>query len=338
MRLALRRRPDLEPIDAPLEDPAPVATGGHQAASTWSTRFATAGLFICLALGPVGAVAGIGAIMHRPEPASSGPAVVADQSNERAIAGEFAQRVVVAWLTATRDNADALNTLVKNVHMVRLPEKGFEVAEPAVARVVDVDGTWSVTIAATVTDARGEAARRYYQVPVTVSGDVVAALTLPAIVSPPIVGQATSREYRTNIDSSSPVGVTVRQFLAAYIAGAGDVSRYMTPGVALTAVQPAPFTGVQLDDLRATADIDTRATPPDGQRLQLLVAATAVVTDQQNSTLEYALTLTARAGRWEITAIDQAPVLEPKTPADQSTQGVSGPAPSANSGTSTTTP
>jgi hypothetical protein len=61
-----------------------------------------------------------------------------------------------------------------------------------------------------------------------------------------------------------------------------------------------------------------------------------VVTDQQTANVAYALTLTARAGRWEISAIDPAPVQQqPQTPAATS---ATGPAPARPSGSAPTTP
>ena len=38
--------------------------------------------------------------------------------------------------------------------------------------------------------------------------------------------------------------------LPSSLTGAGDVGRYLTPGVTLVALTPAPYTSVRLDDLR----------------------------------------------------------------------------------------
>jgi len=58
-------------------------------------------------------------------------------------------------------------------------------------------------------------------------------------------------------------------------------------------------------------------TPADGQRMRVLATAAAEVTDTQSANVTYALTLAARAGRWEITAIDPTPAFTPQAPADQ---------------------
>jgi hypothetical protein len=79
-----------------------------------------------------------------------------DDSNEQAMAGEFAQRVVLTWLAATREGPEDLLALVKDAQLAFLPEQPFTATDLTVARIEDADGVWSVTVAATVTDARDE--------------------------------------------------------------------------------------------------------------------------------------------------------------------------------------
>jgi len=307
--LSLRRRPaesELGEEQTPTDLP-PIATGTHQAASAWSTKLASAGLLTCLVLGPVGAVAGALALTQAAAPSAPAPVTTADLSGERSVVGEYAQRVVTTWLTTTSDNADALAAMVADAQLVAAADEPFTVADVTVADIEQHDGVWSVTVAATVTDVRKQTARRFYQVPVTYTAGSVTALTLPTPVAGPSTTTGSASEYRAHVDTASPIGQTVSEFLAAYTAGSGDVARYITPGVALTAITPAPYTAVKLADLRALADVDGAAAPSDGQQLRVLAIATGVVTDTQSSSVSYALTLTARAGRWEITAIDPAP-------------------------------
>jgi hypothetical protein len=262
--------------------------------------------------------------------------VVADQSNERAVVGQFAQQVVVTWLTTTQEKPDALLALVKDAQVSGLSQTAFTVNDPAVSGITFVDGTWSVTVAATITDAHKTTTRRYFQVPVRYHDGSVTALTLPAPVSPPPVTIGSTNGYRAQVDLTAPLGQTVGQFLTAYIAGSGDVSRYLTPGVELTPLTPSPYTSVRLSEIRAAGSDQPPATvPQDGTRTRVLALGTAVVTDQQTANVAYALTLTARAGRWEISAIDPAPVQQPQTPAATS---ATGPAPARPSGSAPTTP
>ena len=319
--LSLRRRrvdADVdvaEPEAQPDDDLSPIADGAHQTSTHLAARLAGVGLMICLFVGPLGLAVALLALSSVSSIPPAASVTVTDRSNEQATVGEFAQYVVVTWLTSTQDHPDALLALVKDAQASTLPRSPFTVKDPSVARITQADGTWSVTVAATVTDVRQVTARRFFQVPVRLDAGAVSALTLPAAVSPPLVAPAASSDYSTQMDSTGPQGQTVTEFLGAYLTGAGDVGRYLTPGVSLTALTPAPYTSVRLDDLRGATTVPATTAPQDGQRLRVLATATAVVTDQQSSSVTYALTLTARAGRWEINAIDPAPAFTPKTPA-----------------------
>ena len=341
--LSLRRRArsdDPPTGEQPDGDLPPIADAVHQSTSALAAKASTAGLLACLVLGPVGAAVGGLALVQGTGTTPTQSAPVMNQANDRAVVGEFAQRVVLTWLTSTQDSPDQLLGLVKSAQLSALSREAFTVKDPAVAGIAQSDGTWSVTVAATVTDARKNTARRFFQVPVRLNGSTVMALTLPAPVSPPQVASAPSSEYRSQLGAASASGQTVTQFLTAYLAGAGDVSRYLTPGVSMAALTPAPYTAVRLDDLRGDTEDLEAVTPKDGQRMRVLAYATASVTDKQTSSVAYALTLTARAGRWEITAIDPSPAFahQAPDPAEGSAQPtISGtPTPSGTSSATTT--
>lgn len=342
--LLRRRTPaDVDVDEQLVEDLPPIADGAHQTGTQLAARAATVGLFACLALGPLGFAAGGLALAQAGSAPPAQQQVQADQTNEQAVVGEFAQRVVIAWLGATQDHPEALLSLVKDAQFSTLPREAFTVRDATMARITQADGTWSVTVAATVTDARKVTARRFYQVPVRLADGTVSALTLPAPVSPPPVAPAPTDAYREQLDVTGPQGQAVTQFLAAYLTGAGDVGRYLTPGISLESLSPAPYTAIRVDDLRADTATDPARAPRDGQRLRVLATATAVVTEQQSSGVAYALTITARAGRWEITAIDPAPAYTPKTPVADPATGTTpassetgSPAPSGTSPASST--
>lgn len=317
LTLSLRRRvsskeeDDLE-LEDELVDPearAPVADGRQQTTSTLATKAATFGLLTCLALGPVGAAVGGLAFLQGSQPVTAPPTTLVDQSNERAAVGQFAQQVVVTWLTTTQEDPDALLALIKDAQIAGLSRTAFVVDDPAVAGITFVDDTWSVTVAVTVTDVNETTERRYFQVPIRYAEEGLMALTLPTPVSAPPVAVSPATGYRTQVDTTSPLGQTVGQFLSAYTAGAGDVSRYLTPGVFLAPLTPAPYTELRLSELRAAGEQPTD-TAQDGTQIRVLALGTAVVSDEQTSNIAYALTLTARADRWEISAIDPAPVQQ----------------------------
>lgn len=289
-------------------DVAPIASAATQVANGWTTKLLTAGIFVCIGLGPIGAFVGAAAYNKSSQPPVSAPAVADGLAGERAAAGEYAQRVVTTWLTATREDAEALNGMVADARLASFADEPFEVADPAVAGVELVDGAWAVAVAVTVTDVRDVQARRYFQVPVSFVDGAATALMLPTpIAGPSILTGAATNLYRSRVDLASSPAQAVTGFLGAYLTGTGDVARYVTPGVNITGLEPAPYTQVDLTDLRTSTDFDTSVAPVDGQEARLLAVATASVAKDQSVPVAYALTVTARAGRWEITAIDQAP-------------------------------
>src|ERR1035437_4317177 len=73
-------------------------TGGPALA----TKAATVGLWAMLLAGPAGLLVGGVALVSVAQPASRDAVTSVDQSRDRAAAGEFAQRLVVTWLTSSR--------------------------------------------------------------------------------------------------------------------------------------------------------------------------------------------------------------------------------------------
>lgn len=316
------------------EESTPFASGPQLAVSTIATKVATVGLWACLLMAPAGLVLGGAAVLQAPGQTAPAEAALVDSNDERAVAGEFAQRVVVAWLGATREDSDELSSLVTDADLLILPEDPQPVSDLEVAGIEQVDQAWSVTVAATVTGAKDVTQRRFYQVPIMVSGESVTALSLPAPVTGPVVAASPKLDYREPLSGDLVVSDTVAQFLAAYLGGEGDVARYLSPGSEIPAIEPPVFSEVTVQDLRGSTELIPGSVPDDGDTVQVLVIANGVVSKTQAATVTYALSLTARAGRWEITAIDPAPALSPQS-ADLSPDGLGG---TNDSTESTTTP
>lgn len=286
----------------------PVSSGHAQVTSTLATKAATVVLWCALLLGPLGAGLAGWALYQPSSPPPAPVSTVAEDPDERATASEFAHRVVTAWLTASRTAPEELEALVENPTPVPLTPQAFTVEDVSTAGIVPAGGgVWSVTVAATVTDESDERHRRYLQVPVMVVGDSVTALSLPAVISAPVVARPPASTYRHQATSTSPVSLSATGFLAAYLTGSGDLSRYLTPGVEITPVNPPPFVAVDVVEVRSTTSVDNSAAPDDGQRLQVLVVASGTVAQEQTLTTSYALSLTSRAGRWEVSTIEAAP-------------------------------
>jgi Conjugative transposon protein TcpC len=297
-----------------VADPDPAVVGhqwtmGNQLASVATTFL----LWVAIALGPTSFAVVMWQASH---PASTSPTAVGlspESQAEQLVAGEFATRVVTVWLSASRGQEDLVRTLLPVASSQLLPPVGMTVADAMpVAYTGSGGGVWTVTVAATVSDAR-MTARRFFAVPVKVAGTTVAAIAMPAEVpSTAVAAAAPALDYSVTVPSSSSVSATSAEFLAAYLTGAGDVARVVSPKAPIVAVQPAPFTAVELSAVTAHSAIP--ASPADGARLEVLVTASAHVGDQQQVSVQYPLTLTARAGRWEVSLVRPAPLLASKQP------------------------
>ncbi|WP_432498826.1 hypothetical protein [Kineococcus gypseus] len=203
--------------------------------------------------------------------------------------------------------------------------------------------TWQVTVAADVEEpgADGEPVmvRRYFAVPVLQRGGTGAAvagegtpqpqheyqvvralraLMLPQPLAGPASGEGAELDYDQQVNPAGSLATSVGQFLAAYAAGAGDVTRYVIPGAPISAITPAAYTDVQVQSVLAREGEASSDEPADGQRAQVLVTATLITFERQQSTAQYALALTARGGRWEISALEPVPALVPPTGATAS--------------------
>ncbi|MEW1889860.1 MULTISPECIES: conjugal transfer protein [unclassified Streptomyces] len=160
-----------------------------------------------------------------------------------------------------------------------------------------------------------------------------AATSLPAEVNAPAAAEHGDLAYGSDrgVSADNPVTDTVSRFLAAYLTGQGELNRYVSPGLQVAAITPAPYestllTGVR-DDQPADSD-DADAVPEDGTQRHVLVSVSAT-TGGQDYLLSYALTLTTRDGRWEVASFDTAPALSPDQTGPVADKA--GPAPDASS-------
>lgn len=300
--------------DGSVETPAGEGhawTGG----SKLVTRMVTVGLWIALVAGPVGL-----ALAATPSTAPTGQdartaGLSSTDLSARLRASEFAERAVVTWLTASRDTREQAEALLGFDLGPSLPASPPTVEWSAVAGITAAGrDVWSVVVGAEVGPANvanassspeAQPQRRYFQVPIVVNDQHgVAVQGLPALVPGPSIGPARATGYRFQVAGTSAVGATVTEFLAALLTGSSALGRVLAPGVSMDPVSPAPYDSVTITELAATSE--PPQTPADGTEVRVLVTATATSTAGP-AAMQYPLSLRARAGRWEITAIDLAP-------------------------------
>mgnify|MGYP001943499359 CR=1 FL=1 len=351
MKLSWRGGSDTDPKAAPADDTGIPdgdvrLQGQWTGGSKWATRGATGLLWTALACGPLGLMLGGVAFLTAPTSASAQTEQVADTASEQVAAEQFAEHFVVTWLTTPRGEETALAPFV-DISRIALPEVPWMVSNPAPAALVqNGPGRWAVTVAATVTTPAAEGqdpaqvpppARRYFTVPVLYDAGALIAEALPAPVAAPASAEAGQLGYRYNLSAQHPASTATAEFLAALLTGTGDVTRYVTPGTQIQAITPAPYTEVLIRDLDVDVEpADLPEDPDNGDELHELVTAEARSSTGQAISVQYALTLTAREGRWEVRSMEPAPRQAADQPAATTAPAPtsSAPAPSTNATTS----
>lgn len=308
-------RTDPDVPEESLGEPNPQAT--FTTGSRMAGRAVQVGLAVAIACGPAAIV--WRALTPSPTPVMTrANGMDAKLMSRRSVAAETAATWVQAWLTTPTDKAAQLQGFYPE--QVGLPPVASRAANVRVAEATaSAPSTWVVTVGADVTPPQGAAGRRYFQVVVAVDGGpghvAASPVTLPAPVpAPQQLNDAPRGAYTVTVTPGSPLAAAVQAFITAMLTGTGDVSRYTTPGVPLRPVFPAGagYASATVVSIQAdhTAPGTVTADPPrDGATVSVLVDALLLEKGAPSgSGLEssYPLTLTARGGRWEISAIDTA--------------------------------
>ncbi|MET9427887.1 conjugal transfer protein [Streptomyces sp. NPDC003036] len=332
-------------IDEGPQDVAGWSTGA-QANLSVAIRWAAWGLLI---LGPLLGTAAYLSAPAQAGPSQKRPAATAPAATGAQGAAGFAQLFAAAFIEAGEDDQAKLAAYYPDATGLRLEgDSGRRrVEQLTVVRLRQTaPGVWAVTVAARITDTKASArpphqedkddtktasAVRYFQVPVatapTASGaNGYTALAMPAEVAAPEQIRAPALIYGPMRPAlpTDPRTQAVTEFLSAYLTGSGELDRYLAPGTKLSAIAPAPYTGVAVDTLAIEGEKGTEpvtTVPGDGTTLRLLVAARATGHDEVRVPLTYALTLKARAGRWEIASLDGAPTPAAGAPATPAVPG-----------------
>ncbi|NNN37752.1 conjugal transfer protein [Streptomyces sp. S3(2020)] len=295
----------------PQEAAAPMAAGVELHAMRRRVRLSRVVLWALIAAGPIALGLSLTSISASSAVAAAAPdpptatvrttAVPADPSG-------YSQLFINTWLRSSADDlASAQARLAQSMAPnVELPDpvpdaQSTPVSVTAVRSAQSAQGVWSVTVAAQYADGRV----RYYAVPVAAdrAGTSFTVTGAPGVVAGPVRAEAPTSVYGVRVpegDLSSAVG----EFLAAYLSGAGEVERYLAPGVELTAVSPAPYTAVVVQEVSAVQEAAAGTqVPADGTKVGVLVQVEARDADGRWP-LAYELALASRSGRWEISAME----------------------------------
>lgn len=295
------------PTETDTPDPGPAVDR-----QVWITRALRAVIIAALVCGPIAVLLWL-ATSAAPDTA---PATVKDEPGPvidlaaQTEAADFAREFVVAWLEADRETDLQRYVDTESIMLPTAPAYSAHDASPSsITRVGDgPTATYAVTVSADVQLFGSEQppTRRYFSVPVRISDSAVRAATLPAEVAAPSTDLEVKLGYRYPA-SAHPIAGSVGDFLSAYLTGDGDVTRYTAPGARIAPITPAPYIAVQTTEILSTKDLVTDGNPTDGTTVQVLASTSQSVTDATSVSGQYALTMTLRAGRWEVAALDPAP-------------------------------
>ncbi|MEH0424695.1 conjugal transfer protein [Streptomyces sp. B21-083] len=289
-----------------------MAEGARLEAMRRRVRLSRLALWTVIAAGPIALGVAVTSTPTVVEAATAARSAAVRTTMVSADPAGYAQVFVDAWLRSSADDAlSAQARLAQSMAPdVELPGPAAGVqpvprSVTAVRSAQRASGAWSVTVAAQYADGR----LRYYAVPVSAdrAGASFTVTGSPSVVAGPAPAEAPTSPYGVSVpqgDLSSAVG----EFLTAYLAGAGEVDRYLSPGVRLTAVSPAPYTAVTVQQVSAAEEAAAGQVPADGTKVRVLVQVEA--RDAQGRwPLAYELALTARSGRWEVSALESGAIL-----------------------------
>ncbi|WP_405969058.1 conjugal transfer protein [Streptomyces sp. NBC_00988] len=290
------------------EAAAPMAAGARLEAMRRRVRLSRLAVWTVIAAGPVALAVAVASTPTTVEAATPDTPASVRTVAAAAEPGGYAQVFVSAWLRSSADDeTSAQARLAQSLAPgVELPDPAAG-AQPAPLSVTAVrsaqrsGGAWSVTVAAQYADG----SVRYYAVPVVAggAGASFAVTGAPGVVAGPDHIEAAKSPYGVSVpdgDLSSALG----EFFAAYLTGSGEVNRYLAPGVTLSAVSPAPYASVSVQQISAAEQTAAaEQVPADGTTVRVLVQVETRDTGGRWP-LAYELTLRARSGRWEVAALE----------------------------------
>ncbi|MFK0223705.1 conjugal transfer protein [Streptomyces vinaceus] len=312
-------------------------------------RLARIGVWAALAAGPLALATafvvprGTAAQAVPVTQAAGAPRLVADAAGTAAV-------FVDLWLHADAGVPDspvavAVRAMAPTAELPR--RSRAKAAAPGAVRVVPVRTTstpvgWTVVVAAlgdtarTASPSTGKAPERtsdtaavarYFAVSGTggQNGGPVAISGSPAEIAAPSTAPAPASPYTRPVPAGDALGTTVGEFLRAYLAGgqATALERYLSPGVRLSAPAAVAYARVDAEEIAADTDqAAAKAVPGDGTRARVRVRVSGEDRAGSRWPLVYRLEMTARAGRWEVSALDAGTASSAPTPSASAQAGV----------------
>ncbi|MEU6546425.1 conjugal transfer protein [Streptomyces sp. NPDC046859] len=290
------------------EGAAAMAAGARLEAMRRRVHLSRLALWTAIAAGPAALAVAVASTPTTVEAAPAARPTAVHTAAANADPAGYAQLFLSAWLRASADDATtAQSRLAQSMAPdVELPDPaaGAQSSPTSVTAVRSAQrghGVWSVTVAVQYAGGR----LRHYTVPVAVgaSGAAFTVTGAPGVVPGPGRVAVPKSPYGVRVPEGA-LSSGVGEFFAAYLTDAGEVDRYLAPGVQIPALSPAPYTAVSVEQVSAVEEAAAAdQVPADGTAVRVLVRVEAQDAGGQWP-LAYELMLKARSGRWEVAALD----------------------------------
>ncbi|KDA07189.1 hypothetical protein DC31_00265 [Microbacterium sp. CH12i] len=309
--MGLRKRK----TETPEQKVAQPARGSEWTAGrAFGQKAITGALLVAVACGPLALVTA--SVNSQSKPAVAHAVVDEPLTAQQQSAGEYGAAFVASWLSATSDDEGNLAEYINPSSIGQLSATAWTYRDLAVVSIGKTDDSdlLRVVVAANIEefDMESESGatiwpRRYFAATVRVTEAGMSIVGLPAPIAAPAKEDSAIRlAYNQTVLPTSTARQTVEAFLGAYLAGSGDISRYITPGAEISAIAPAPYMNLTVKDVKG--DVEPSDDPSTGSVVHVLATAEVSSASDQRLTTTYALTLTARDGRWETTSVDLTPL------------------------------
>ncbi|MET9607047.1 conjugal transfer protein [Streptomyces sp. NPDC006512] len=305
------------------------------------------GLWTALAAGPLALAVAL--VLPRSTPAQAAPTPSVERSVQPTVDPAGAAALFVElWLRADASSTDsgaagAVRSLAPDIELPKRPRA--EGSVPSTTRTVAVRTSrtgegWTVVVAA-IADREAPAQStpspagvpgatggtplvRYFAVPGT-GGSGSSAVVIsgaPAEVAAPAAGTAPASRFTHAVSSGAPLATTLAEFVRAYLGGgqSAGLERYLSPGVRVAAPSASSYARVDVEGVVADTGSAAAAVPADGTKARARVRVVGEDRAGVRWPLVYRVEVTARAGRWEVSALESGtgPAAEPAPAASPS--------------------
>lgn len=246
-------------------------------------------------------------------------AIAQRTANEHDQIGGFAADFIGLWLTATADDAVAINEYIDTKTAGPPPPRKTAAASRATTRTVAVltggtvgeTDTFSVTVVALERPMPSALPRRrFYRVPVSVWRHQTKIMGWPVPVNGPGPGVHVKLQFPVTADQSAPLYQLVSAFVSTYLTKTIGLDRYVVAGADIWPV--GGYSGARLTSLQLSSEPPESPSP--GQTLGAVATVQAATSQQVPLPMTMPLTLENNNGTWMVSAIDLNPPLSTDQP------------------------